>query len=102
MRRAGRTDGNHAAVVKALRAHGATVVYIQSPLDLLVGYYGRTVLMEVKDGAKPPSKCKLTPKEQEFIETWPGGAFVVYSPEDAVSALESLGKRVCAKCGGQT
>jgi hypothetical protein len=38
--------------------------------DLLVGLRGKTYLMEIKDGQKPPSDQKLTPDQLEWINAW--------------------------------
>ena len=61
--RAAKIDANHEQVVTALRAAGATVQSLagvgKGVPDLLVGYQGQTLLMEVKDGFKPPSKRAL-------------------------------------------
>jgi len=94
-RRAMRQDDNHGAVVEALRAHGATVHTISQGggiPDLLVGYKGKTALLEVKDGDKPPSARKLTEPEEKFFASWSGGPlFIVNSPEEACAMLEHLG-----------
>ena len=58
---------------------------------MLVGYHGRWVLMEVKDGAKVPSARKLTPAEAHFLALCQADglpAVVVESVEQAVQALE--------------
>jgi Holliday junction resolvase len=51
-------------IVTALRAAGATVQSLagvgKGTPDLLVGYKGQTLLMEVKDGNKSPSARLLT------------------------------------------
>ena len=87
MRRAANLDSNHAAVVLALRAIGATVQSLASMgggvPDLLVGYRGRNVLLEVKDGEKPPSARMLTKDEEEWHATWGGQVDTVYTAEDA-------------------
>lgn len=91
MRRASRLDGNHAAVVDALRAAGIAVKSLASVgggmPDLLCALRGVNVLLEVKDGSKPPSERALTAAEVEFFDTWPGAAFMVKSPEEAVSVV---------------
>ena len=57
--------------------------------DLLVGYRGHTILMEVKDGTKPPSKRALTPAEEQFFMEWEGGMLVVVnSVEEALEVLK--------------
>lgn len=91
MRRNARIDDNHAEIVKALRAIGCSVVSL-APLgngcpDLLVGIFGRNLLLEVKDGAKCPSARKLTVLEKEFHETWKGRVCVVENAEQATNAV---------------
>ena len=92
MRRAARVDENQGLIVKALRACGATVRIITQGdgiPDLLVGYRGHTILMEVKDGNKPPSARQLTPAEQIFFDQWTGGKlFIVNSVEEALDVLK--------------
>jgi hypothetical protein len=88
MRRAAKRDDNEQEIVKALRKAGAYVAYITEPADLLVGYQGRTMILEVKDGNKPPSARKLTPNEQKFHDEWTGGElYVITSVEDALDRL---------------
>jgi hypothetical protein len=60
--------------------------------DLLVGYRGYTLLLEVKDGNKPPSARELTPAEQKFFDEWTGGLLAVVNNVD--EALEILKKCV--------
>ncbi len=92
MRRAARVDENQGLIVKALRACGATVRIITQGdgiPDLLVGYRGHTILMEVKDGNKPPSARQLTTAEQIFFDQWTGGKlFIVNSVEEALDVLK--------------
>ena len=92
MRRAARVDENQGLIVKALRACGATVRIITQGdgiPDLLVGYRGHTILMEVKDGSKPPSARQLTTAEQIFFDQWTGGKlFIVNSVEEALDVLK--------------
>lgn len=88
MRRAARRDDNEAEIVKALRAAGAYVYYLDHPADLLVGYQKRSILLEVKDGNKPPSARKLTPNEQKFHDEWTGGPlYVVTCIQEALDTL---------------
>lgn len=91
MRRAAKVDGNHGAVVKALRDAGIAVKSLASVgggmPDLLWALRDVTGLMEVKDGSKPPSERQLTKAEAEFIATWPGLVFVVKSPQEAVECV---------------
>lgn len=95
MRRAARTDANQTAVIEVLRQVGATVHSLAAMgngcPDLLVGFKGRTCLMEVKDGKKPPSETRLTPDQVVWHNQWTGGSLsVVYSPEDALKVIGVL------------
>lgn len=88
MRRAARRDDNEQGIVSALRAQGAHVFYINEWCDLIVAYKGRTILLEVKDGDKPPSARNLTPREQKFHDEWEGGElYVVKNIEEAIDTL---------------
>jgi hypothetical protein len=93
-----RVDSNQQAIVKALRACGASVEPRLSQVghgvpDLLVGFRGVNLLMEVKDGDKSESRRRLTPDEQEWIQTWRGQYVIVNSVEDAVRVLNDAGGR---------
>ena len=91
--RAARVDQNHDQVVTALRAAGATVQSLagvgKGVPDLLVGYKGQTMLMEVKDGFKSPSKRLLTEDQLRWHGSWKGGALAVVDSPDA--ALRMIG-----------
>jgi len=94
MRRANRIDDNQNDIVTALRKAGAYVRVIsqgEGIPDLLVGFRGETMLMEVKDGNKPPSARALTDAEKKFFNEWRGGLLVVVdSVEDALRMLEGI------------
>ena len=91
MRRANRVDANQVDVVRALREAGAFVRVInqgEGLPDLLVGFRGKTFLMEVKDGDKMPSQRRLTDAEADFFANWTGGPLgIVESPRDALEML---------------
>ena len=93
MRRAARRDDGEDEIVKALREAGAVVRVVTQGdgiPDLLVGYNGFTILMEVKDGTKPPSKRKLTEAEEKFFAEWTGGMLlIVNSVEEALEVLKN-------------
>lgn len=95
MRRAARIDANQDAVVSALRAAGARVLSL-APVgdgvpDLLVGHRGRLMLLEVKDGAKPPSARKKTALQERFFAEWADlPVSLVDGPEAALRALRVL------------
>lgn len=85
IRRAARVDANQQQVVSALRAAGAYVWIIGLPVDLLVGYQGRTFLVEIKDGPKKT----LTRLQQEFFGNWCGGG--LHRIDNAEEALRMIG-----------
>ena len=94
MRRAARRDANEQDIIKAMREAGAYVKVINDEglFDLLVSYRGETLLIEVKDGAKPPSARRLTEAEQKFHDEWPGAdLYIVNSVEEAVALLRTCG-----------
>jgi hypothetical protein len=93
MRRAAKIDANQTQVVLALQAAGATVQSLaavgQGVPDLLVGFQGKTLLMEVKDGQKPPSARRLTEDQLKWHGAWRGGPLAVVDGVEA--ALRALG-----------
>jgi hypothetical protein len=96
----GRTDGNHADVIKALEGIGATVRSLAAVgggvPDLLVGFRQLTLLMEVKDGTLTPSRRQLTADQVKFFDTWAGQACVAYSPEMAVLQVQQAARKLGA------
>jgi len=97
-RRAAKVDANQPEIVAALRRLGASVAHThavgQGFPDLVAGYAGRTVLIEVKDGSKPPSARKLTPDEAEFHDAWRGAPVVVVETVDhAVALIQAMKDR---------
>ena len=105
MRRAARTDNNHAEVRTALRNAGATVEDLSGVgkgcPDLLVGWRGWNFLLEVKDGTKPPSHRALTADQKVWHATWGGQVDVVTSADEAVEVLTGWLKHCgCRKQGG--
>ena len=94
MRLAARRDANEDQVVSALQACGAYVKKVNDggTFDLLVWYRGHTLLLEVKDGRKPPSAQALTSAEEKFHQEWPGdNLHIVNSVESALAVLKSCG-----------
>lgn len=94
MRRAAKIDDNQPAIVKALRAHGCDVASLAAVgngcPDLLVSrpYYPRHYyLLEVKDGAKPPSARELTPAQAKFHAEWGAPIHIVTSVDEALDAV---------------
>ncbi len=90
MRRAAKVDANQADIVQALRVVGCTVQPLHSVgqgcPDLLVGYQGRNLLIEVKDGSKPPSARKKTDDQVIWHDAWRVQVAVVGNVKDALEA----------------
>ena len=91
MRRAARTDQNQAAIVAALRQVGCSVLPLHAVgkgcPDLLVAWGEDCLLIEVKDGDKPPSARKLTPDQIDFHASWRGRIAVVCNVREALEAV---------------
>lgn len=87
MRRAARTDGNQAEIIKALERCGVTVEVVGKPLDLLVCCRGITSLVEVKNPLRDRGGNGLTADQVKFIARWPGTIHIVESPDEAVRAV---------------
>ena len=90
-----RIDTNQKEIVKALRNAGATVVSLAAMKhgcpDLLCGYAGETILMEIKRDAK----SKYTPDQLDFLGKWRGGAICrIDSVEAAIRCLGIIRKVV--------
>ena len=85
--RAAKIDANQMQIVQALRSAGATVQSLASVgkgvPDLLIGFQGKTVLLEIKDGAKVQSKQKLTPDQIDWHANWRGGTLATVDSIDA-------------------
>jgi hypothetical protein len=100
--RAGRVDDNQPSVVMALRAIGC-LVYTMHEVgggfpDLLVGYRGFWLPVEIKDGSKPPSARNLTPRQV----TWHEKASIHGLPVLIVLSAKDAIDQVRAACGAVT
>ena len=84
-----RVDDNQKTIVGALRKEGMTVQHLHAVgkgcPDLLVGWKGRNVLLEIKDGVK---SWKLTPDQIIWHHNWQGQVCVATSPESAVKEVK--------------
>lgn len=94
MRVRARRDANHTDIVGTFRACGASVMDTASlgkgVPDAVIGYRGHNVLVEIKDGSKPPSQRRLTPDEVEFMQTWRGKYVIIESVDDVIELLREL------------
>jgi hypothetical protein len=91
VRQAARIDRNQPEIVAALRQIGATVEPIHrlghGIPDLLCGFRGKNIILEVKDPEQPPSKRVLTPDEEAWHSMWRGQVAIVYDANDAIHAV---------------
>lgn len=91
MLRAARVDRNQAEIIAALRAVGCSVQPLHAVgkgcPDLLVGKGRANLLMECKDGRKPPSARELTPDQTQWHIQWRGQVAVVNSVDEALALV---------------
>ena len=98
--RAARTDSNHAAITRILRQCGCVVQSLaavgKGVPDLLVWIprHKRLLLIEVKDGTKPPSERRLTEEQVQWHGEWRGAP--VYIVSDVGQVLELVGAKESA------
>ena len=99
--RAAKIDANQNEIVEALRKIGCSVQILSSVgkgcPDLVVGipfgtYGGLNIMMEIKDGNKPPSAQKLTSDQERWHSNWLGHKVVVNSIESAIDAVNNYRK----------
>ena len=93
LRRAARTDANQTEIVQALRKAGGLWVPLGYPVDGVAGFRGRWVMVEIKDGSKPPSRRRLKDSQTSFAQSCElhGLPFVVVgSPEQLLRSLGLL------------
>ena len=90
-RRAAKVDDNQADIVAALRAIGCSVAPTHAAgggfPDLVVGDRNRNYLIEVKDGAKSPSRRKLTDDQIEFHTNWRDQIVIVETVAQAITFI---------------
>jgi hypothetical protein len=92
---AAKIDRNQPQIVQVLRQMGARVQVLSNVgkgfPDLLICVRGTLALVEIKDGAAPPSKRKLTPDEAAWHAEWSDApVFVVTSIDDALELVNAL------------
>lgn len=84
-----RTDENQSAIVRQLKAIGATVLDFSAVgggcPDILTGIGGRNILFEIK---RPNGKARDTQKE--FAKTWKGEAYLIRSFDDALQVINKV------------
>lgn len=86
-RRAAKVDDNQKEVVALFRKLGWTVLIIsqlKNCCDIIISKNGRTVAVEIKDGAKQPSQRKLSDGEIKFRDNWQGEYALIETQEDVI------------------
>ena len=84
-------DGVERSIIDALRLIGGLVSQLDRPADLLVGYHGRWIVLEVKDPDARPRKEQV--EQREFIELAQRDGLPIYyvtTAEDALNAVAGL------------
>lgn len=87
MRTAAKVDGNHGQILDALNKFPGMRAYSTAQLgkgkpDILAAFRGATVWLEVKQPGEKPNAAQV-----EFLASWPGKAYVVCDPDEAVRVV---------------
>ena len=94
IRYANRIDANQRLLVEVWRRLGAQVLILSAVgkgcPDCLLSYNGHNVLVELKDGSKPPSARKLTEQQTEFHKTWLGQICIVKNENEAAQLIYKM------------
>jgi len=102
MRRKARVDDNHAEIMGRFRSWPGVSVSDTSRLgegfpDLVVGLAGVNLLVEVKDGSKPPSRRKLSPDENRWHVHWTGQVAIVATLDEVDALVVATRQRHAAR-----
>jgi hypothetical protein len=88
MNYAKRTDRNLKEIAQAFREMHCSVLITNAEFDLIVGINGFNLLIEVKDGLKPPSQAKLTKSQSLRASSWKGIIHVIRSVDEAITLVK--------------
>ena len=80
-RYAAKRDASEPEIVSALTQCGFSVERLDTPVDLVVGFRGRTFLVECKSGNR-----KLNGNQVDFVSRWRGSEVVIL--RDAQEAID--------------
>ena len=89
MRHTHRKDEIQDVVVSYLRASGVSVSVIGKPVDLMIGFRGKTWPLELKSGHKGYAKA-LNERQQKFKDNWSGEVLVFHSLQDAIDWIGAV------------
>ena len=91
-RRAAKVDGNHAAIVSALRSAGYSVQSLAEVgdgcPDILVGVERTNVLMEIKDPSQSATDRRLNGRQKRWHAEWQGTAHLVETVDQALAVVD--------------
>lgn len=73
-----RRDANEKEIIDVFEVAGISVVRLDTPLDLLLGFNERNYLVEVKMSGR-----KLNSNQIDFINKWKGQFFVCFNVNQA-------------------
>ena len=94
IRRAAKIDDNQNELVALIRAMGVSVAITSAAhdgfTDLVMGFGGVTVLVEIKDGSKEPSRRKLTPPQKIFHGSFKGAITVIETEQQAIELVSRI------------
>lgn len=81
-----RTDANQVHLVKLAKQLGCSVQCLSNVghgcPDYVLGIFGVNLLVEFKDGSKPPSARKLTDRQIKWHSEWKGQKAVIATELD--------------------
>jgi hypothetical protein len=88
-------DANHGEIVAALKAHGVSVIDTSGMgggfPDLICGFAGVTLLMEIKNPKTSYGRRGLNGNQVKWKQEWTGGPYSVVSCVDsAIRAVDAL------------
>lgn len=91
----GRQDANAGAIIKALKRCGATIIDMHTlgggVPDIVCGYQGRNILMEIK--ARPKAtNAGVHERQETFAREWRGDRVITVRSE--AEALQAIGVRI--------
>ncbi len=90
-----RVDANHSEIVNALRKIGVHAIDLSRAgggiPDLCCFWRGQTVWIEIKNGAKSPSRRSLTVAQQWFHDAAKAGDVTIHVCKDISEALALFG-----------
>lgn len=98
MRLASKRDANHKHILDAFRQAGCSVLDLSRVgggcPDALVARNGHSLLVEIKDGTKAPSRRRLRANQDDFSARWRGRICLVSSIDDVLLALNTMTKGI--------